>query len=489
MATPAAMDQPVGTEPVAVAPLPDAEYLPRRTVAERVALGLSLRDEVPLDQHAIWSSPSGRMDPIEVLERQAAVRAPDLVPIRYGRMMVSPFAFFRGGAAIMAADLAGTPVAGLRAQLCGDAHLLNFGIFDTPERSLVFGLNDFDETLPGPVEWDLKRLAASVEIAGRDLGFSSSQREAAVVACGRAYRESMVYFAAQRNLDVWYAHLSADELRERLTALGGRKAGKEVDKRVAKALERDHLHAFGRHLAEVEGSPRFVSNPPVLVPADELLDGEQRERYVDVVQDFLHQYRESLRHDRRELIESYRFVQMARKVVGVGSVGTRAWVVLLVGRDADDPLLLQLKEAQPSVLAPYAGATTFECEGRRVVEGQRLMQTAPDHLLGWYRLRAWDGEQRDFYVRQLWDGKASIDVTKLSSKGLRAYSESCGWTLARAHARSGDRVALAAYLGDDDTFEQAIAAFAAAYADTNEHDHARLCQAVSAGTLVAAQGI
>lgn len=469
-------------------PLPDAEYLPRRTLDERTAFGRSLREEAPLDQHAVWAPSPERMDPVDVLERQAEQRAPDLNPIRYGRMIESPFAFFRGSAAIMAADLAGTPVAGLRSQLCGDAHLLNFGIFDTPERSLVFGLNDFDETLPGPVEWDVKRLAASVEVAGRDLGFSASQREAAVLASARAYRESMIHFAAQRNLDVWYAHLSADELRERLTTLGGRKAGKEVDRRVAKALERDHLHAFGRHLLTVDGRPRFVSNPPVLVPADEILDGAQRERYVEVVQQFLTQYRESLRPDRRELVESYRFVQMARKVVGVGSVGTRAWVVLLVGRDADDPLLLQLKEAQSSVLAPFAGGTVYESEGRRVVEGQRLMQTAPDHLLGWYRLQAWDGIQRDFYVRQLWDGKASIDVTKLSAKGLRAYSESCGWTLARAHARSGDRVALAAYLGEDDTFEQAIAAFATSYADTNELDHARLREAVALGAVAAVSG-
>jgi len=485
----ATVPEPPGADPAPAAPLPQAEYLGRRTVAERVAAGLSLRDEVPLSRHSIWSPPVGRTDPVEVLEHQAARRAPDLVPIRYGRMLASPFAFFRGGAAIMAADLAGTPVSGLRAQLCGDAHLLNFGIFDTPERSLVFDLNDFDETLPGPFEWDVKRLAGSVEIAGRDLGFSSTQRAAAVRATARSYRESMAHYAAARNLDVWYSQMSAVELRERLASLGGRKAGKEVDKRLSKALEHDHLHAFGRHLQTVDASLRFVSDPPVLVPADELLDGAARERYVEVVQQFLKQYRSSLRPDRRQLLESYRYVQMARKVVGVGSVGTRAWVVLFVGRDADDPLLLQLKEAQPSVLAPYAGNTVHESEGRRVVEGQRLMQTAPDHLLGWYRLNAWDGVQRDFYVRQLWDGKASIDVTRLSPKGLTAYSETCGWTLARAHARSGDRVAIAAYLGDDDSFESAITEFASAYADTNERDHVRLGGAVEDGTVAAAPGI
>jgi uncharacterized protein (DUF2252 family) len=476
-------------DPTSTVPLPDGEYLPRRTVAERVAAGRSHREEVPLGWHAIWSEPAGRTDPIDVLERQAAQRTPDLVPIRYGRMMASPFAFFRGGAAIMAADLAGTPTTGLHAQLCGDAHLLNFGIFDSPERSLVFGLNDFDETSPGPFEWDVKRLAASIEIAGRDLGLTTTQRENAVLATARSYRLAMANFATRRNLDVWHAVLSVDELRHRLGELGGRRAGHEVERRAAKALERDHLHAFGRHLATVDGRPRFVSDPPLLVPADQLLEGPQRERYVEVVRDFLAQYRTSLRPDRRVLLESYRFVQLARKVVGIGSVGTRAWIVLLMGRDADDPLLLQLKEAQPSVLAPYVGGTHYESEGRRVVEGQRLMETSPDHLLGWYRLRAWDDHVRDFYVRQLWDGKASIDITKLSAKGFRAYSESCAWTLARAHARSSDRVAIAAYLGDEETFEQATAAFAASYADTTERDHQRLVDAVDSDAVHATTGI
>lgn len=469
--------------------LPDAEYLPRRSVAERVAAGQSWREEIPLADHAVWAPPAGRPDPIEVLERQARTRIPELVPIRYGRMAASPFAFFRGGAAIMAADLASTPMTGLCAQLCGDAHLLNFGIFDSPERSLVFGLNDFDETLPGPFEWDLKRFAASIEVAGRDLGLPASRRESAVLAAVRSYRLAMADLASRRNLDVWYAVLSVDELRHRLGEAGGRKAGQEVDRGMAKALERDHLHAFGRYLTTVDGRPRFVSHPPLLVPADELFEGLQRDRYVEVVRDFLTQYRASLRPDRRVLIESYRFVQVARKVVGVGSVGTRAWVMLFMGRDAGDPLLLQLKEAQPSVLAPYLGATTYESEGRRVVEGQRLMQTAPDHLLGWYRLRSWDDQVRDFYVRQLWDGKASIDITKLSPKGFHAYGESCGWSLALAHARSGDRVAIAAYLGEDDTFDQAIAAFAASYADTNQHDHQRLVEAIDAGTIKATAGI
>ena len=476
--------EPVSPEPM---PLPDAEYLPRRTVAERVARGRSLRETTPPDRLAAWSPPSRRVDPIAILEHQAAQRIPELLPIRHRRMLNSPFAFFRGGAAIMAADLASTPVGGLRAQLCGDAHLLNFGIFDTPERSLVFGLNDFDETLPGPVEWDVKRLAASVEIAGRDLGFSADQREKAVLATVRAYREAMSDFAEQSNLDVWHARLPAEKLKRRLDKLADRTSGREVKKRLRKAMRRDHLHAFERHVETVDGTPRFISNPPLLVPADEILGDEQRERYVEVVREFLIQYRESLSPDRRSLLEAYHFVSIARKVVGVGSVGTRAWVVLMMGRDADDPLLLQLKEAQASVLAPFAGESTWSSQGHRVVEGQRLMQAASDHLLGWYRLLAWDGKRHDFYVRQLWDGKASVDITKLTAKGLTVYGETCGWTLARGHARSGDRIALAAYLGEDDRFDQAIASFAADYADTNEQDYCLLRDAVDNGRLPGAR--
>jgi len=470
-------------------PLPDAEYLDSPTVAERRARGRVRRDEMSLDALAAWDPSPTREDPVQILHRQAATRTPELVPIRYGRMLVSPFAFYRGGAGIMAADLSTTAVAGLRAQLCGDAHLLNFGIFDTPERSLVFGINDFDETLPGPVEWDIKRLAVSIEIAGRDLGFTSVQRQRAVEATVGAYREAMLEFAEMRNLDVWYARMSAKDLRRRLSTLADRTSAKEAQKRLDKALRRDHLRAFERHLVVTDDQPRFVSNPPVLEPADELLVGEQRERYVEVVQEFLRKYRASLAPDRRVLMEGYRFVSIARKVVGVGSVGTRAWVVLMQGRDAGDPLLLQLKEAQPSVLAPFAGATSYESDGHRVVEGQRLMQAAGDHLLGWYDLTAWDGEQRDFYVRQLWDGKASIEVAHLTHKGLLVYGESCGWTLARGHARSGDRIALAAYLGEDHGFDEAIAAFSAAYADTNEADHARLTQAAATGEVEVQPGI
>jgi len=409
------------------------------------------------------------------------------VPLRHGRMLSSAFAFYRGGAAIMARDLASTPTTSLRAQLCGDAHLVNFGLFDSPERSLVFDLNDFDETLPGPFEWDVKRLAASMEIAGEDLGLTPPQRHRATSSTVRAYREAMASFAQQPTLDVWYARLAVDELLARLDAAGG-DLGHEVHKRARKAMARNHLGAFERLLEVVDGEPRFISTPPVVVPAEELLSGEARDRYVEVVHEALSQYRESLPDDRRALVECYRFVALARKVVGVGSVGTRCWVGLFQGRDAGDPLLLQMKEAQPSVLAPYAGPSRYTHQGRRVVEGQRAMQAAGDHLLGWYRIRAWDEEQRDFFIRQLWDGKASVDVTRLSATGLARYGAACGWTLARAHARTGDRVAIAAYLGETDEFERAMCEFAAAYAATNHSDWELLGEAVSSHRMQATEG-
>ncbi|HEY7478682.1 MAG TPA: DUF2252 domain-containing protein [Actinomycetota bacterium] len=465
--------------------LPDAEYLPHLTLEERVARGKALRKQAPHDLHRRWTPSDQRADPIAILERQSAERIPELIPIRYGRMSTSPFAFFRGGAAIMAADLAGTPVSGLTAQLCGDAHLMNFGLFETPERSLIFGLNDFDETLPGPIEWDLERLASSIEIAGRDLGFTESEREAAVLATVRSYREAMLAFADQRDLEVWYERFPAEDLRAELTASADARSAKEVERELKKALHRDHLRAFDRLITVVDGTPMFVNQPPLLVPVEELLDEEQRARYVEVVRSFLTQYRESLTPHVRALVERYRFAHLARKVVGVGSVGTRAWAVLLLGRDHTDPLILQLKEAKRSVLEPYTSPSVYESQGRRVVEGQRFMQAASDAMLGWYRLRAWDGREHDFYVRQLWDGKASIDVAHLTPAGLRAYGDACGWTLARGHARSGDRIAIAAYLGSKPTIDGAMAEFAARYADRNEADHRRLVEAIDAGDLPA----
>jgi uncharacterized protein (DUF2252 family) len=469
--------------------LPDAEYLPNVTPQERAAQGKALRKEVPHERHSDCPPPGKRGDPLAILEKQSTERMPDLVPLRYGRMSASPFAFFRGGAALMAADLAGTPTCGLRSQLCGDAHLMNFGLFETPERALIFGLSDFDETLPGPFEWDVKRLAASMEVAARELEMDDTERSEAVLGTLRAYREAMAGFAAMRDLDVWYSRLPAAELQANLKEGAGAKAGKEVERQVHRSLKRDHLRAFDRLLRTEGDETRFVSEPPLLMPAEELLDDAQRARYAEVIHSFLTQYRASLAPHVRALMERYHFTYMARKVVGVGSVGTRNWVVLFVGRDAADPLLLQMKEARRSVLEPYAGRSEYDNQGQRVVEGERFMRVASDPLLGWYRIRAFDGKTHDFYARQLWDGKASIDVSRLSPAGLRCYGEACAWTLARGHARSGDRIAMAAYLGDKDTFDLAVAAFAVDYAKINRADHQRLVAAIEAGKVKAQKGI
>jgi uncharacterized protein (DUF2252 family) len=470
--------------------LPNAEYLPEPTAEERAARGKALRKKVPLESHGEWSPrKKKRGDPVKILERQSADREPDLVPIRFGRMSASPFAFFRGGAALMAADLAHAPRIGLQAQLCGDAHLMNFGLFETPERALIFGLNDFDETLPGPFEWDVKRLATSMEIAARDLDLSHSDRSAAVLATLRAYREGMAEFADMRDLEVFYARLPAADLQAKLRASAGQKEGKEVERQVHKSLKRDHLRAFDKLLRDDGGEFRFVSEPPLLVPAEGLLNKEQRGRYVDVVRSFLKQYRAGLAPHVRALMERYKFVQMARKVVGIGSVGLRTWVVLFIGRDSEDPLLLQLKEAKHSVLEPYTAPRSYDCQGHRVVDGQRFMQVAADPLLGWYHLRAFDGKVHDYYARQLWDGKVSFDLDRLSPAGLRAYGEACGWTLARGHARSGDRIAMAGYLGNKDTFDKAVAKFAVTYAEVNEDDHRRLLKAIKKGRVKAQTGV
>lgn len=462
---------------------------PARTVAERAARGLEQRSVAPLDAHATCpAADDPARDPIGILERQGAHRVAELLPIRHGRMATTPFAFFRGGAAIMAADLAPAPRSGLRAQLCGDAHLLNFGLFETPERTLVFGLNDFDETLPGPFSWDVKRLAASIEVAGRDLQLSKAKRERAVLATVAAYRQAMAEFAEMRNVDVWYARLPAEELRRRLEADGDASTVAEVDREVARALRKQHLRAVSRLVERTDDGLRFRSEPPLLVPLEELVTAAQRDAVEQVVTQMVGQYVASLPADRRVLVSSYRMVHLARKVVGVGSVGTQAWVVLLVGRDEDDPMVLQMKEATRSVLAPYVGDTACATEGQRVVEGQRLMQAASDHLLGWFSVTAAGRATTDFYVRQLWDGKGSIDVTRLTAKGLAAYGESCGWTLARGHARSGDRVAIAAYLGEGTEFDEAIAAFARAYAKVNRHDHGLLADAIAAGRFEANDG-
>jgi uncharacterized protein (DUF2252 family) len=451
--------------------------------AERAASGCAARKKTPRSSHAEWQPAKSRKDPVKVLEGQAGSRVPELVPIRYGRMLVSPFTFFRGAAAIMAMDLAKTPDSGFPVQACGDAHLSNFGVFAAPDRRLVLDVNDFDETLPAPWEWDVKRLAASFEIAGRDRDFTPKQTRRAVLSAVREYREAMLRFAAMGNLEVWYARLDIEALLADVAKVANRKQVKAAEKNVAKAHKKNSLKAFDRLVHEVDGEPRIISDPPLLVPARELVADDQRHELEERLQEMLGRYRESLKGDRRHLFDSYRFVDMARKVVGVGSVGTRCWVVLMMGRDGEDPLFLQAKEAEASVLEQYVGASEFGNHGERVVEGQWLMQAASDILLGWLPAFGMDDEERDFYVRQLWDGKRSVDVETLPPKGLAVYGRVCGWALARAHARSGDRIAIAAYLGKGETFDHAIADFSERYADQNELDYASLADAAKSGRI------
>ncbi len=454
------------------------------TGPERVARGKAARSEARRSAHGAWQPAADRPDPIAVLERQAASRVPDLVPIRYGRMAVSPFTFYRGAAAVMSADLARTPDSGLRVQACGDAHLANFGAFAAPDRRLVFDLNDFDESLPGPWEWDVKRLAASFVVAARESGFKRKQRAALVQRAVRAYREAMRDFAAQRNLEVWYARLDIEQALEEVEVEDPKEVAK-VRRNAAKARAKDSLRALTKLTETVDGQIRFRSEPPLLVPGEQLLpDGEGR-GIEELLANVLVAYRDTLAADRQHLLDRYRFRQIARKVVGVGSVGTRAWVVLLTGDDDSDPLFLQAKEAQASVMEPYVGASRYRSHGRRVVEGQRLMQAASDIFLGWCPAVGLDGEQRHFYVRQLWDWKRSAEIESLTPAGFEVYARMCGWTLARAHARSGDRIAIAAYLGGGDSFDSAIATFSEAYADQNERDHEALLAAIADGRIEA----
>jgi uncharacterized protein (DUF2252 family) len=405
-------------------------------------------------------------------------------------MLASPLAFFRGAASVMAHDLSSTATAGLRAQLSGDAHLLNFGGYGSPERDLVFDLDDFDETLPGPFEWDVKRLAASVEIATRDRGFGEAVRAKTVIGTVRAYREAMRRFAAMRDLDVWYARIDAGSMLEELRAGHDRKLAKNLQRSAVKAYSNDGLRALAELTREVDGEPRIVSNPPLTVPLAQLVaDAEEVEGLEGRLRAIFRRYRRSLPEDRRVLLERFRYADLARKVVGVASVGTRCWVLLLLGRDDHDPLFLQVKEAEASVLEPLLGRSAFGNHGRRVVEGQRLLQAASDIFLGWIRAEdELDSGARDYHVRQLRDWKVAVDLATISPHGLAAYGVVCGRTLARAHARSGDRIAIAAYLGRSDRFERAVAEFAGAYADLNERDHRALVLAVSEGRIAAVTG-
>jgi uncharacterized protein (DUF2252 family) len=461
------------------------------TLDERAREGADARAEVPPAQHAQFSAAQGRRDPVEILEEQGATRVPELVPIRYGRMLVSPFTFYRGAAAVMAADLAATPTSGLTVQACGDAHLMNFGLFASPERRLMFDINDFDETYPGPWEWDVKRLAVSLEVAARENGFDKKQRRKIQLATVQRYQAAMSQFAGMHELDLWYASADADQLSTDLVAQLKKPAKKKLDRTLAKARTRDRHRSFNKLTAIVDGRRRIVADPPLIVPVSDLLPEQELERFELQLRGLLASYQHTLQPDRRVLAHAFEFVDMARKVVGVGSVGTRCWIILMRGHDDGDPLFLQVKEAQQSVLAGYGGldGPRFENEGERVVMGQRLMQAASDILLGWESAEGIDGKARDFYVRQLADWKGSFETENALPTGLGQYGQICGWTLARAHARSGDRVAIASYLGDDAVFADAIAEFSEAYADQNERDYAELKKAEREGRITVRSGV
>ena len=466
------------------------------TPQERAARGKAARSEVPRPSHASYEPASDRRDPIELLEQQANTRVPELVPIRYGRMLVSPFTFYRGAAKIMANDLAATPRSGITVQCCGDAHVSNFGLFASPERRLVFDINDFDETLPGPWEWDLKRLVASILIAARDNGFMAADQERIVLATAAQYRTSMREFAAMTNLAVWYAHLDVEHLLEGRTLEGPagrmrREGAKLTAKTAAKARTRDSMSAFSKltYITD-DGQRRIVDQSPLIVPVEALASGIEREKLFHLLRTLMGVYRDTLDFDRRALVEQFGLVDFARKVVGVGSVGTRAWIALLLGRDVNDPLFLQIKEAEASVFEDVLGPGEFTKHGQRVVIGQRRMQAVGDILLGWLRSKSpIDGKSRDFYLRQLRDWKGSAEIDQMSARLLSGYGRLCGWTLARAHARTGDRIAIASYLGGGDRFDRAMLEFSLAYAEQNEHDYKRLVDAVDSGRITAQTGI
>jgi uncharacterized protein (DUF2252 family) len=460
------------------------------SVDEHIARGKAARAEVPRSRHAQYDAPSDRADPIDLLEDQAKARVPELVPIRYGRMLVSPFTFYRGAAKIMAHDLAGTPRSGLTVQCCGDAHLSNFGVFASPERRLVFDINDFDETLPGPWEWDVKRLAVSMLVAARGNGYAVKDQDRVVLESVRQYRNAMREFAGQSSLDVWYARMEVEPLLQQYRAQFKARMVKRTEKTLAKARTRDSMSAFSKLTQVVDGQVEIVDESPLIVPLRVLAPGPEREEMLEWLRGLARLYRQTLEYDRRVLLEQFHLMDFARKVVGVGSVGTRAWIALFFGRDGSDPLFLQMKEAEASVLEEHVGKSEFKNHGQRVVVGQRLMQATSDIFLGWVHVKeGLDGVSRDFYARQLKDWKGSAEVELMVPEGMATYGRMCGWTLARAHARSGDRIAIASYLGGGDAFDRAILEFCRAYADQNERDYQTLTDAVKAGRIAARTGL
>jgi uncharacterized protein (DUF2252 family) len=468
---------------------PQPKAVAHMTAAERVAQGKAARTGVPRASQGEWRPPSERPDPVGLLEEQAATRVRELVPIRYGRMLVSPFTFFRGAAYLMASDLAAAPRTGLHVQLCGDAHLSNFGVYAGPDRRLVFSVNDFDETLPGPFEWDLKRLVASFAVAGRDRGFAAKQRHAINVTATRAYREAMKRFAGMDTLSQWYARIDVDAAAQLLAKQATRKQTKALDRDIAKARTKTSLKAFDKLTLLVDGEPRITSDPPLIVPVADLVQPGELGGLEEFLHGLIRSYRETLPGDRRRLLGRFRYVDAARKVVGVGSVGTRAWIVLLLGRDKSSPLFLQAKEAEASVLEPFLGKSEFSHHGRRVVAGQQLTQAASDIMLGWLRTTDVDGVDRDYYVRQLWDSKGSAEIDAMGPKSMATYAQVCGAALALSHARSGDALTIASYLGTSDALDRALSRFAESYADQNESDFAALQAAAASGRITAEPGL
>ncbi len=458
------------------------------SLQESRSAGKAARQQAPLESHREFSPPESR-DPIGLLLEQAESRLPDLVPVRHGRMLVSPFTYYRGAALPMAADLAGTPSSGLRVQLCGDAHLSNFGVFGSPERRLVFDLNDFDETLPGPFEWDVKRLLASVAVAGRENGLGTKERQQTTLATAAAYRTAMREFARMPILDVWYSRFDVEDVLAKMRSDIPKMAVRQTRQQMAKARTRDSTQAVAKLTKVVDGQRRIVSDPPLIVPIEELAGDLDVDAVYGFIRALLTEYTQMLPADRRRLAERFTLARLARKAVGVGSVGTETWIILMEPDDGFAPLLLQAKEAQRSVLADYLGESKYDNQGERVVIGQRLMQAAGDILLGWVRATPPIGRSKDFYLRQLRDWKYTVEIGGMSPLAMTAYGRMCAWTLARAHARTGDRIAIASYLGKSDAFDQAVSSFAESYADQTETDHAALAQAVSVERVQAKMGI